>query len=382
MTIYNHLTSIVILNYNLRVYTQNLIESIRKFTIPNTYEIIVIDNGSTDDSLAYLQTQSDVNLIVNKQNKGFPKGCNQGMEIAQGDEILLLNNDTIVTPNWLTNLRTALYSADNIGAVGPVTNACSNMQQIDIPYENTLSPHIMTDIERFACHHNHSAPQKWYKWMTLVGFCMLIKREVYKKIGKLDEIFSPGNYEDDDYSLRIRQAGYELLLCKDTFIHHFGSSTFGTITAEELTRYTRLNQQNRHIFLQKWHLNESYKCFNSFISEIKITNPNGRIIEYNSSSTIDLYLLATNNPTAQISGTTKNPADLGIGHSFPLYLVRNLADFTSVLTGTYDCIIIPEDFANITDKDAFLLKIENFLVSNGWLVLVNENNQLVYMQKK
>ncbi len=382
MTIHNHFTSIVILNHNLRKYTQSLIESIRKFTLSGTYEIIVVDNGSADDSLAYLQAQSDVRLIANKQNKGFPQGCNQGMGIANGDEILLLNNDTLVTPNWLTNLRTALYSTENVGAVGPVTNACSNMQQIDIPYENALSPHIMSNVENFAYSYNHSAPQKWYKWMTLVGFCMLIKREVYDKIGDLDEIFSPGNYEDDDYSLRIRQAGYELLLCKDTFIHHFGSSTFGTLTAEAAARYNKLNMHNRHVFLQKWHLNEDYKGFYSFIQKIKITNPAGRIIEYNSGSTIDLYLLAANNPTAQISGTTKNPADLYIGHSFPLSLLKSLENFPSILTGTYECIIIPEDYATIRDKNAFMQKIETALAPHGWLVLINEYNKLVYMQKE
>ncbi len=382
MTNKNHLTSIVILNHNLRMYTQNLIESIRKFTIPNTYEIIVVDNGSTDDSLTYLQMQSDVRLIANKQNKGFPKGCNQGIAIAKGDEILLLNNDTLVTPNWLTNLRAALYSAENIGAVGPVANACSNMQQIDIPYKNTISPYIMNDVENFAYSYNHSTNSKWYKWMTLVGFCMLIKREVYEKIGNLDEIFSPGNYEDDDYSLRIRQAGYELLLCKDTFIHHFGSSTFGTLTAKEVARYNKLNLHNRHVFLQKWHLNERYKRSYSFIPEIKIANHHGRIIEYNSGSTIDLYLLAVNNPIAQISGTTKNPADLYVGHSFPLSLLKSLEDFPSILTGTYECIIIPEDYSTIKDKEAFMQKIENALAPHGWLVLVNEYNKLVYMQKE
>ncbi len=382
MTGYNHFTSIVILNHNLRIYTQNLIESIRKFTQPNTYEIIVVDNGSTDDSLSYLQAQSDVRLIANKQNKGFPKGCNQGMAIAAGDEILLLNNDTLVTPNWLTNLRTALYSAENIGAVGPVTNACSNMQQIDIPYKNTLSPHIINDVEVFAANYNHSAPTKWYKWMTLVGFCMLIKRAVYEKIGNLDEIFSPGNYEDDDYSLRIRQAGYEVLLCKDTFLHHFGSTTFGTLTAKEIARYNKLNLHNRHVFLQKWHLNECYKRSYSFVPEIKIANPHGQIIEYNSGSTIDLYLLAANNPLAQITGTTKNPADLYVGHSFPLSLVKSLEDFPSILTGTYECIIIPEDYNTIKDKESFMQEIENVLAPQGWLLLVNEYNQLVYMQKE
>lgn len=382
MTTKKHLTSIIILNYNLRLYTQNLIESIRRFTPSTTYEIIVVDNGSNDDSLLYLKKQTDVKTITNKHNEGFPKGCNQGLATAKGDEILLLNNDTIVTPRWLDNLRTALYSKEDIGAVSPVTNACSNMQQIDIPYKNTLSPHIFTDIENFAQEFNHNNSHKWYKWLTLVGYCMLIKREVYERIGPLDEVFSPGNYEDDDYSLRIRKAGYELLLCKDTFIHHFGSSTFGTITDVERERYNQINLRNKHTFLQKWHLNNRYKRSYTFISDIKISSTQGRIIEYNSGSTMDLYLLAMGNPEAHIAGTTKNPADLHLGHSFPMYIVKKLVDFPTILSGTYDCIIIPEDYASLEDKENFLAQIETFIAPNGWLVLVNEYNKLVYMQKQ
>lgn len=376
-----HCTSIIILNHSLRQYTQNLIESIRQYTPANNYEIIVIDNGSTDDSLEYLQCQNDIKLIANQDNKGFPKGCNQGMTVANGDEILLLNNDTIVTTNWLTNLRQALYSAPHIGAVSPVTNACSNMQQIPVPYQNTLSHAAMAEMQRFAQNYNISSPLKWYKWMTLVGYCMLLKREVYEKIGDMDEVFSPGNYEDDDYSLRIRRAGYELLLCQDTFIHHFGSSTFGTITEQERASYNQINRHNKQVFLKKWHLNERYKMSYSFIPEIKIANPHGRIIEYNSGCTMDLYLLAANNQQAQIEGTTKNSADLHIGSSFPLTLVKSLNEFPNILSGQYDCIIIPEDYALLTDPSDFMHKIENAILPQGWLVLINENNQLVYMQK-
>ena len=92
------MTSIVILTYNKLNYTKKCIESIRKYTCKESYEIIVVDNASTDGTIEWLKTQSDIITIFNKENLGFPKGCNQGIEIAQGSEILLLNNDVIVTP--------------------------------------------------------------------------------------------------------------------------------------------------------------------------------------------------------------------------------------------------------------------------------------------
>ena len=185
------MTSIIILNYNLKEYTQGLLDSIRRYTTQGTYEIIVVDNGSQDGSLEWLQAQSDVRLIANWRNVGFPKGCNQGMTIAQGDELLLLNNDVLVTPHWLDNLRQALYSASEVGAVGPVTNNCSNMQAVAVPYANENTPSAMAQMQEFAAGFNVSDSTQWQKWMKLVGYCLLFRREVYEKIGGMDEAYSP-----------------------------------------------------------------------------------------------------------------------------------------------------------------------------------------------
>ena len=87
------MTSIVILTFNKIDYTIKCIESIRKYTSLGSYEIIVVDNASTDGTKEWLKAQGDIIKIFNKENLGFPKGCNQGIEIATGNEILLLNND-------------------------------------------------------------------------------------------------------------------------------------------------------------------------------------------------------------------------------------------------------------------------------------------------
>jgi len=155
---------------------------------------------------------------------------------------LLLNNDVIVTPNWLDNLKKGLYSGSNIGAVGAVTNNCSNNQVIDTDYNN------IDQLIEFSKENNISDNSKWIEKLRLVGFCMLIKRDIINKVGLLDEIFTPGNFEDDDYSYRIRQTGYKLLLCKDAYIHHFGSASFKKLPGE----YNKLLQVNREKFKNKW----------------------------------------------------------------------------------------------------------------------------------
>ncbi len=254
----SHKTSIIILSYNTLELLQLCIESIRTYTEAGTYEIIVVENASEDGSAAWLRAQKDLVCIYNEENQGFPKGCNQGLKIASGTELLLLNSDVIVTKDWLENMRRALYSASSVGAVSCVTNSCSNRQQIEVPYKT------IEDMQAFAAGYNTSNPALWEKRTTLVGFCYLFKREVFEKVGFLDERFSPGNFEDDDYSLRILQQGYDLLVCRDTFIHHFGHASFmkgyGEQDLEEkLKRSNALVERNHALLQDKWHIPEMYK---------------------------------------------------------------------------------------------------------------------------
>jgi GT2 family glycosyltransferase len=237
-------TSIIILSYNNIWYTRGCIESIRLNTEPESYELIVVDNNSTDGTCDWLLQQSDIKCILNSENAGFPKGCNQGItEANPQNDILLLNNDTVVTTNWLTNLHSCLYSGQEIGAVGSVTNSCSNFQVMVYPYSG------LAELAAFAQKNNISDSSRWEERLRLVGFCMLIKNVALKKIGLLDEIYSPGNFEDDDFCLRLRQGGYRLMLCHDSFIHHYGSATFGS----ENTKYANLNKirLNNKLILNK-----------------------------------------------------------------------------------------------------------------------------------
>ena len=368
------LTSIVILNYNTIDFIQTCIESIRAFTAEGHYELIVVDNGSVDGSVEWLKLQDDLKCIFNSENVGFPRGCNQGMEIATGTEIMLLNSDVIVTPRWHEQMIRALYSDDEIGAVGCVTNSCSNGQQIEVPYKN-MDIDMLLD---FAEKYNHSNPKLWTMHFTLVGFCFMFKRCIYDSIGGLDEKFSPGNYEDDDYSLRIMLAGYKTVLCRDTFIHHYGSGSFiKKRTPEEELRHKRkymaLLERNFGYFKNKWHiLDDMYKgCTNGLIAASEKSIFGARILVIARNRLSFICYLKCQDKQFRIDYLTDNKLDYDLMHKFSnIYYCDDLLEgLKSNITVKYDCVLLSNTVSNYSQKDDFKQCLIN--ISSGIIIYDN-----------
>lgn len=235
-------TSIVIPTFNQIELLKLCINSIIENTNP-AYEIIVVDNASTDGTASYLQQLGgQVRHRVLDNNRGFAGAINIGMMMAKGRTILLLNNDTLVTTNWLDNLLVCLYSDESIGMVGPVTNYISGDQQITVPYED------VADMPRFARENNHSDTARWRRIDRLTGFCLLFRRELFEGIGFFDEGFEIGNFEDDDYNIRVRLLGKSLVMAQDSFIHHFGSMSMKVLGDQ----FWEVNDRNQQFFIDKW----------------------------------------------------------------------------------------------------------------------------------
>ncbi len=212
--------SIIIVAWNGLTNTKLCLKSIIRHTT-QPYELILVDNGSRDSTGRYLSRIPGAKVIRNRENHGFAGGCNHGIRQATGDLILLLNNDTIVTPHWLNNLTTCLEHDPTIGLVGPRSNYAA---VTGIP---DLQLNSWEEIEIFATRFNRPDPAKWLTvadWLP--GFCLLIRREVFQRVGLLDEEFKFGFLEDVDFCRRAQQAGYRLACAGDTFVYHFGSRTF------------------------------------------------------------------------------------------------------------------------------------------------------------
>jgi len=212
--------------------TLDCIKSIEKNS--TDFEIIVVDNGSTP---AY---SGPGRIIRNNDNRGFPIAVNQGIKDARGDTIVILNNDTLVTPKWLEYFDEHLKTFD---IVGPMSNNVSGPQKIISPFkfnENFL--------DGYGNAYHKENKNLFSPFHRLVFFCVAIKKSVFDKIGLLDVQFTPGNFEDDDFCLRAIDAGFNLAIARDIFIYHIGSSTHKSLNFE----YKKLMATNQAKFQAKY----------------------------------------------------------------------------------------------------------------------------------
>lgn len=238
--------SIVVLTYNNLELTRACLDSLARFTDPQLCETIVVDNASTDGTQDFLQRWAagghGRRLILNENNRGFAAGNNQGLAVAQGDYLVLLNNDTEVTQGWLTTLMNHLRSNSDIGIVGPVTDNIGNEARIALRYTSVEEMQGKARSYTLA-HMGERLPIR-----TLAFFCVMIPREVYQRVGPLDESYGLGFFEDDDYCRRIERAGWRIACAEDVFVRHHLSASFGKLGKGRRD----LLERNRKIYEAKW----------------------------------------------------------------------------------------------------------------------------------
>lgn len=239
--------SIIVITHNQLVFTRLCLESLLSNTSDVPYEVIVVDNGSTDGTPDYLRALArcypSIHTVCNPHNAGFAAANNQALAVARGKVFVLLNNDTIVPPGWIGGLLRHLGDPA-IGMVGPVTNNTCNEAKI-AAYYRTYGEFLQ--FAR-ACMHTHHGQS--FAIRMLAMFCVALRREVYQVIGPLDERFTIGTYEDDDYAMRVAAAGYRIACAEDVFVHHAGQATFGIVGTSDA--YQSRLQANRSIWEHKW----------------------------------------------------------------------------------------------------------------------------------
>ena len=241
------LVSIIVVTFASPSVVRMCIESVLANTQFPRFEIIVVDNASSSDTIAYLRHVDDafprVTLVLNERNVGFAAAVNQGLRVATGRSIVILNDDVIVTPDWLTGLVHHLEDPE-IGLVGPVTNAAPNEARVPTEYRT------YGELLELASEHRKRLTEATSDINVATMFCVAFRREVFERVGYLDETFGIGQFEDDDYAMRIQRAGYRVVCADDVFVHHFGEASFGQLVPTG--EFAELFEQNRKYFEAKW----------------------------------------------------------------------------------------------------------------------------------
>ena len=219
------LCDIVIPVWNQPELTRRCLESVEANT-PERVRLLLIDNGSEEGTREVLKhfkqtSVKPVEILRNEQNLGFIKAVNQGIRASTAPWVCLLNNDTVVHPGWLREMVEAAESYPRIGLLNPSSNTLGSDP-------NKLSP-------------------GWVELPTAVGFCLLARKSLFDQIGLLDERYGMGNFDDDDLSRRVRQAGYICARACNAYVHHEEKASF-----RNLPDWEKEFERNRAKFEQKW----------------------------------------------------------------------------------------------------------------------------------
>ena len=211
-----------------------------------TFEIIVVDDGSSDRTRQLPELTRNVTVIRNEVAQGFVKSCNLGAKAARGDYVVMLNNDTEPGPGWLDELLHVFENFADVGlAGGKLIYANGQLQEAG----GGVSSHF--DVWNYGRLGNPRDPRYNYTRQVdyVSGACLMLPRAVWDKLGGFDEIFAPAYYEDNDLAFRVRALGLKTYYTPFAEIVHFEGLTNGVSLEEGVKRHQAINEPK---FRQRW----------------------------------------------------------------------------------------------------------------------------------
>lgn len=255
------LVSIIILNRNGLGHLQRLFKDFDEKTNYSNYEIIVVDNASCDESVEFLHSLDlPITVIENSTNVSFSKGNNDASKAAEGEYLLLLNNDIEPTYGWLNELVGCMLNNENVGAVGakllfPYYEDMKNqaksysIQHAGVKFREERTPYVYGPYHKhmfstmvFSDDVNH---QK--EVISNTAACLLVPKKVYDELGGLDENYFYG-YEDIDFAFKLYRNNYKSVFNPFALLFHHESAT----RVEDEDEKNRLNYENIMYFYDKW----------------------------------------------------------------------------------------------------------------------------------
>lgn len=247
----NPTVSVIVVNYNGKRFLNNCLTSLKSQTYPVT-EVILVDNGSSDGSVEFVEEKFPwVKIVRNKTNLGLTAAYNIGIRKSRCELITLINNDVVLEKNCIKQLVKTITSSETIGIVGGNIVLYSNPKVVQ-SFPSRFLP---------SCKLPWTAiPVKPKSKLTheietdIVGLCvMMVKRELIEKIGSIKEDYFM-YFNEDDFSLKARRAGYRLLLVPTAFVRHYGSVTIGKISLRKISFFLKGEVAFRRMNLKAWEI--------------------------------------------------------------------------------------------------------------------------------
>jgi len=226
--------------YNCLSHTQAFLRTLNQTITTTRSEVILIDDLSTDGSREFLGTLSDppFRVLYNAENEGYARSNNRGAQEARGELLCFLNNDLILTPDWLQPMRELFSRESNVGAVGNV--------QVNPRTKSIDHAGVFFDLKGRPSHalkgQKHFPDGACTEWNAVTAACLLVPSRVFREVGGFDESYRNG-YEDVDLCVRLRRRNYRLLVSHASVIEHHGRAS--------PTRKQH-DRRNLRLFLSKW----------------------------------------------------------------------------------------------------------------------------------
>ena len=242
------LVSIIIPAYNQFAYTFNCLESLSvNLSSDLAYEIIIVNDASTDDTLEQLATLvKGIKVLTNAENSGFIRSCNYGASQAKGQYLYFLNNDTRILENCIESLLKLIVNNPQVGAVGSKLIYANSKQQ-------EAGGIIWNSADGWNYGRLDSPEEPEYNYVRPVDYCsgasLLVPTELFKQLGGFSQDFIPAYYEDTDLCFAIRELGYQVLYQPQSNVIHYEGITSGTDLSSGIKQYQVINQTK---FREKW----------------------------------------------------------------------------------------------------------------------------------